>query len=76
MSHVIRKMTAGEGDVILAEWEVEDKTSVEAAKAIFEQIMKNSYALFAIDGMGGGVQVREFDPAIKELVAVPQIVGG
>lgn len=53
-----------------------EKTREEAEK-IFNAVMERGMTVFAFDGpQAEGTQIKKFDPAVKEMIAIPQIVGG
>ena len=79
--HSLRILDPREGDV-LVEFEapgVETKEAQESrteAKKVFDRIMSKKMTVIAIDKAHEGQRVTKFDPAIKEMVAIPQLVGG
>jgi hypothetical protein len=71
---VIRWMSA-EGDTRVA-WKETDAASMERARAMVERAFAEGRGVFSIDEEGVGVRMRQFDPAAREIVVIPQIKGG
>jgi hypothetical protein len=71
---VIRWMCS-EGDTQVA-WSDTDTESLETARRMVERAFSEGRGVFAIDEDGVGVRLRQFDPAVREIVVIPQIKGG
>ncbi|HEX2530420.1 MAG TPA: hypothetical protein VHK70_03015 [Burkholderiaceae bacterium] len=58
-------------------WDTAKLDEILAAKETFDNLMKQGYSAFGSPLKDGTKHlVREFDPAMEELVVVPKIVGG
>lgn len=73
----IRVMTPIHGDKSV-EWDAEDKSAVEKAKAEFEKLIDKGYKLYKVakQSVRTGEPVTEFDPSAGEYIAVPAMAGG
>ena len=74
----LRKMVAGKGDQLVAEWKVEDAESTAISKAEFDRMMAGGDKLaYSSDGTGKNTALQEgFDPAAETIVVVPIGQGG
>jgi hypothetical protein len=81
MLHVMRRLD-GRGDGEIATWSEDDPESVKIAAAVFNKHLADPrhYVMYDISrcGNGGelGVRLEEFDPAVPEILAHPQLVMG
>ena len=70
------RVLCGRGDVKV-EWETEKVEAVAEAERIFRDNAARGYAAFKVeDSVEGAVRIDEFDPAAKEIIQIPRIVGG
>lgn len=70
------RVLCGRGDVKIA-WELDEAEAVREAEAIFRENAARGYAAFRVDdGVGAAVRIDGFDPAAREIIQVPRIVGG
>ena len=68
------RVLCGRGDVKV-EWDTE-KAVVEAER-IFRENAARGYAAFRVDeGVGAATRIETFDPAAREIIQIPRIVGG
>lgn len=76
MRHTIRILCHA-GDEPLT-YDPAQESEVQAAKDRVGVYLGAGYALFAVDSSDrtGGRRLRAFDPAVKEAVLVPPLVGG
>ena len=73
----LRRMEPGEGDKLLAEWDVKDETSVGVSKEQFNEMMgKKTHFAYKTDGNGGMEHAPEFDQSAETIVFVPHGQGG
>ncbi len=75
----LRKMVAGKGDQLVAEWKTEDAESVALSKAEFDKMMGDGGGpklAYATDGTGNNTALQEFDVAAETIVVVPIGQGG
>ena len=74
----LRKMVAGKGDQLVAEWKTEDAESVALSKAEFDRMMGDGIGgpklAYASDGTGNNTALQEFDASAETIVVVP--IGG
>ncbi len=64
-----------QGDVTLAEWDVADQATVDAARATFVKARAEGNAIYDASGPQRTI-VRDFDPAAETLVVIPALQGG
>src|SRR5512140_350803 len=57
-------------------WDPANPSEVAAAKAIFDAVKKRGYLLYSQPAGESGVAVRQFDPNVETLIAVPPLVAG
>lgn len=58
-------------------WDPKSPDEVEVAKAVFKKMRKKGYSAFRTKLTGGkGERMDEFDPSAKNLILIPQLVGG
>lgn len=59
-------------------WDTDSKDEVDAARAMFDQLIKKGYQAFSVKGKSGerDERIKKFDPALGMIIMVPQIVGG
>ena len=70
------RVLCGRGDVKV-EWKLDEADAVTEAERIFRENAARGYAAFRVDdGVAEAVRVDEFDPAAKEIIQIPRIVGG
>lgn len=72
--HTISIMNSS-GDTKVA-WAVDNEVEVETAKTEFNRWIESGYAAFAMNGPDQGVQLKSFDPMEKDIIMLPQMVGG
>ena len=76
----LRKMVAGKGDQLVAEWKTEDAESVALSKAEFDRMMGDDDGpklAYASDGKGNNTALPAgFDAAAETIVVVPIGMGG
>lgn len=73
--HEMRMETGRAGDTVT--WDPTDPASVTAAREAFNRERTNGALIYQADGPEtGGVQVKEFDPAARNLVVVHPLQGG
>jgi hypothetical protein len=81
MRHVMRRLD-GRGDGEIATWSEDDPESVKIAAAVFNKHLTDPrhYVMYDISRCGSGGELGErletFDPAVPEILAVPQLVMG
>ena len=61
-----------EGDFSV-EWDPKKQAEIERVRADFESLRKEGYVAFPFSG---GARLDFFDPDEKEVIMVPQLVGG
>ena len=74
----IRVMTPRGGDETV-KWDKDDESSVEKAKAKFKELKDKGYKMFksvSTTVTSKGEEVKEFDPAEEQYIAVPAMGGG
>ena len=71
---IIRWMCA-EGDTQVA-WDEADTASMDRAREMVDRAFAEGRGVFAIDEEGVGVRLRQFDPAVREIVVIPRVQGG
>ncbi|HEU4754069.1 MAG TPA: hypothetical protein VFU47_13245 [Armatimonadota bacterium] len=71
---IIRWMCA-EGDTQVA-WDETDTASMERAREMVERAFREGRGVFGIDSDGVGTRLHTFDPAVREIVEIPQVQGG
>ena len=51
---------------------------VDAARTMFDSLIKKGYTAFKMDKEGNkeGYRINEFDPKIEKMIMVPRIQGG
>jgi polyhydroxyalkanoate synthesis regulator phasin len=66
------------GDTLMAEYTAADEISVEKAREVFNQMVKEGHLMVRVDeGTAfSGEKLKEFDPAAERIVAFKQLVGG
>ena len=70
------RVLCGRGDVKVT-WTVDEREAVAEAERIFRENAARGYAAFKTDaGVNEATRIDEFDPAAKEIIQVPRIVGG
>ncbi len=59
-------------------WDKTKPAEVEAAKALFDSLIKKGYTAYSVAGEKGDKdkQVREFDPDAERLIFVPPVQAG
>ena len=58
-------------------WDSDVEVEVKAARKQFDELTKKGYAAFGLAKRGAkGDRIREFDPAMEEILLVPQMAGG
>ncbi|HMA09763.1 MAG TPA: hypothetical protein VKP68_17930 [Ramlibacter sp.] len=57
-------------------WDPANPSEVAAAKAIFDAVKKRGYLLYSQPAGESGVALRQFDPNVETLIAVPPLVAG
>lgn len=59
-------------------WDKSKPIEVEAAKAMFDTLVKKGYLAFHVKGEQGekGEQMKEFDPNSERVIFVPAMCGG
>lgn len=58
-------------------WDPDNSTEVEIAQSVWDKYKEKKYKAFQMDVSGDqGVQLDEFDPQVKAIIFVPQMVGG
>lgn len=72
---VLRVMNANGDDRVDFDPDVADER-LARAKALFDAKVGKGWMAYAPDGLGGGTQIRRFDPGAKEIVLQPAIAGG
>lgn len=76
----LRKMVAGKGDQLVAEWKTEDAESVGVSRAEFDKMMggdSGPMLAYATDGTGNNTALQEgFDANAETIVVVPIGQGG
>jgi len=59
------------------EWDVEKEETVREAERIFRQNAAKGYASFRVDdGVDSVRRIDRLDPEAKQILQIPQIVGG
>lgn len=58
-------------------WNPKNDNEVEAARKVFKKMTKKGYSAFRTGFAGRkGERLNEFDPDAKNLILIPQLVGG
>lgn len=58
-------------------WHMGNHDEIDAARATFDRLLRQGYAAFgAATSTEAKHAIKTFDPAMKEMVMVPRIVGG
>lgn len=65
-----------QGHGLMAEWEKDDAVKVKAANDQFAELAAKGFTMFSVADGGTTEKLKSFDPAAKEIIAVPQLVGG
>jgi hypothetical protein len=63
------------GDTQVA-WDEADTASMDRAQEMVERAFREGRGVFAVGEDGVGTRLKQFDPAAKEIVVIPQIKGG
>lgn len=58
------------------QWDSTDDTEVEIARAAFIKARQGGKLAYKIEDDGENVQLHQFDPEAREILFVPQHVGG
>ena len=70
------RILCGRGDVKV-EWDTERAEAVAEAERIFRENAARGYTAFKVeDGVNNATRIDEFDPAAREIIQIPRIVGG
>lgn len=70
------RVLCGRGDVKV-EWDTERSEAVHEAERIFRENAARGYAAFkVVDKVESATRIEEFDPAAREIIQIPRIVGG
>ena len=70
------RVLCGRGDVKV-EWDTERVEAVQEAERIFRENAARGYSAFKVeDGVGQATRIEDFDPAAREIIQIPRIVGG
>jgi hypothetical protein len=65
------------GDGLKLSWNSENDQEVEAARTTFNDYRSRGYDLFSLgDGDERGERMREFDPDVAGILAIPRMRGG
>ena len=83
MKHVIKVLDRG-GDTEVVEWDPANKIEIKAAEDVFNELRVGSrekglvpHLLYeTTEPANTGQELKAFDPGAKEIVAIPQLVGG
>ncbi len=76
-AHELRVMAPRKGDVKIR-WDPKDEASTRLARDAFQKAMARGFRAFRTDvrGQREGEMIDTFEPKAKQIVLVPQIVGG
>jgi hypothetical protein len=70
------RVLCGRGDVKV-EWDTERAEAVREAERIFRENAARGYAAFKVeDKVENATRIEDFDPAAREIIQIPRIVGG
>ena len=70
------RILCGRGDVKV-EWDTERAEAVAEAERIFRENAARGYTAFKVEvGVYNATRIDEFDPAAREIIQIPRIVGG
>ena len=79
MSHKLRLLKTGYGELCLAEWEDSDGdggVAVMEAERVFNENLTAGRMAFRLDGRGDTSPIRSFLREAEEILIVPAIQGG
>ncbi|GAC1530512.1 MAG: hypothetical protein NVS2B16_37440 [Chloroflexota bacterium] len=66
-----------EGDTPIYKWNHDNPSEVDVARGLFETWKKKGYAAYKVSRDGAkGEQLQTFDPAAKQIIFAPPMVGG
>ena len=57
-------------------WHPDNPGEVEVAKMIFDAARKHGYLVYSQSPGASGIALRQFDPNVETMIAVPRIVAG
>jgi hypothetical protein len=70
------RVLCGRGDVKV-DWDTDRVDAVREAERIFRENAARGYTAFRVnEKVEGAVRIEEFEPAAREIIQVPRIVGG
>lgn len=70
------RVLCARGDVKV-EWDTDRADAVAEAERIFQENAARGYAAFKLDSsVDTATRIDQFDPAAREIIQVPRIVGG
>lgn len=73
----LRRMEPGEGDKLVAEWDVKDEATVAVSEEEFDKMMEGGGKLaYTSDGKGANTAIKKFDPNAETITVVPVGWGG
>lgn len=66
-----------EGDTKII-WSADNEHEVENARRSFDYFRSQGFTAFRVEGADGaqGELIREFDPALSQIIFIPQMQGG
>jgi hypothetical protein len=66
------------GDTLMAEYTKDEEITVEKAREVFAQMVKEGHLMVQCDGPTGfsGEKLKEFNPDADRIVGFKQLVGG
>lgn len=65
------------GDKTVIKWNPENEVEVRMARETFDRYVREHFSMFVMDeDEEQGRRLREFDPTVAGIIAVPQLRGG